>query len=101
MLAKSRALRPSGWPVVIRDIQRVRQGQMPLGKVPTGMQSTMRLDPPPEGESQTPAAEDGKKDAALRDRRRRRDNMIVWIAATFVAATVAFLAAYFVTLRML
>jgi serine/threonine protein kinase len=101
MLAKSRALRPSGWPVVIRDIQRVRQGQMPLGKVPTGMQSTMRLDPPPEGENQSTAAEDGKKDAALRDRRRRRDNMIVWIAATFVAATVAFLAAYFVTLRML
>lgn len=100
MLAKSRALRPSGWQEVIRGIQRVRQGEMPLGKVPSDLQSTMRLDPPPEGETQT-SEDAGNADAAIRDRRRRRATTIVWLVSTAAAAAIAFAVAHFVTLRML
>ncbi len=45
MLAKDRALRPTSWAVVIRNMQRVRQGLMPLGRIPAEGESTMILDP--------------------------------------------------------
>ena len=102
MLAKDRELRPAGWSFLIRDIQRVRQGLMPLGRLPVGEESTMRLDPSPDGNGGTAPAD--ASDAAPSGRsptRRSRVMTALWIVATALASAAAFALAYLATLRAL
>lgn len=102
MLAKDRELRPAGWPFLIRSIQRVRRGLMPLGRLPDVEESTMRLDAPPDGGGSAADKATGK---AGRSRGgnggRRRVMIVVWLLATLLAAAVAFAMAYLATTRAL
>ena len=110
MLAKDRALRPMSWSVVIRDMQRVSQGLMPLGRIPAEGESTMRLNPP----SAEDAALAARSQCALEPTRKMRPHerlarlsgksrraLVRYIAITAVVALAAYFAAYFVTCALL
>lgn len=110
MLAKDRNLRPMNWSVVIRDMQRVRQGFMPLGDMPGPSDSTMALNMPSAADAAVasrsePVLEPTRKMKA-RERlaamsgKHRRD-MIIYIAVTSVLALSAFALAYLVTSALL
>lgn len=98
MLAKDKVNRPMSWSVVMRDIQRVRQGQLPLGSVSEDAISTMRLDPPPPAleQEEQPAQE---SHPPARPSRRDFWRNFIWIAATVVAAVASFAIALVVTTR--
>ena len=106
MLAKDRRLRPLNWSFVIRDMQRVRQGLMPLGDMPGPGESTMALNPPSAADaaiaSQSEAALEPTRKMKPRERLtamsgKHRRGMAVYITVTALLALAAFALAYFVT----
>ncbi len=110
MLAKDRALRPMSWPVVIRDMQRVRQGLMPLGRIPGAGESTMRLNPVSKSDAAIASLSESKLASTRKMRPRTRmaqmsgksrRNFVVYLCLTAVAALCAYVVAYLVTRALL
>ncbi len=110
MLAKNRALRPMSWAVVIRDMQRVRQGLMPLGRIPAEGESTMRLNPVSEADASVASLSAPTLDSTRKMKRRerltrmsgkRRRGLVLYIALTALSALAAFFAAFFITCALL
>ena len=110
MLAKERALRPMSWPVVIRDMQRVRQGLMPLGRIPEEGESTMRLNPVTEADAAIASFSKSNLEPTRRMRARTRmarmsgksrRAFVVYVCLTALAAVGAFVVAYLVTRALL
>ena len=110
MLAKNRALRPMSWAVVIRDMQRVRQGLMPLGRIPAEGESTMRLNPVSESDAAVasrsattlePTRKMKRRERLTRMSGKSRRGLARYIALTALAAIAAFFAAYFITCALL
>ncbi len=106
MLAKDRALRPMSWSVVIRDMQRVSQGLMPLGRIPAEGESTMRLNPPSADDaavaSQSESILEPTRKMRPRERLTRmsgknRRGLARYIVFTVLSALAAFFIAYFIT----
>ena len=110
MLSKDRALRPMSWAVVIRDMQRVRQGLMPLGRIPAEGESTMRLNPVSEADASVASLSAPTLDSTRKMKRRerltrmsgkRRRGLARYIVLTALVAIAAFFAAYFITCALL
>ena len=110
MLAKNRALRPMSWSVVIRDMQRVGQGLMPLGRIPEAGESTMRLNPPSEADAAVASLSESRLEPTRRMRPRERmarmsgkcrRGLVVYALATAAAGVAAYLLAYFITVSCL
>ncbi len=110
MLAKNRALRPMSWSVVIRDMQRVSQGLMPLGRIPDEGESTMRLNPPSADDEAVASRSESVLEPTRKMRPRERftrmsgknrRGLARHIVFTVLAALAAFFIAYFVTCAFL
>ena len=110
MLSKNRSKRPMSWSVVIRDMQRVRQGLMPLGNIPADGESTMRLNPVSEADAAVASFSENTLEPTRKMRRRERlarmsgksrRGLIRYIAITSVVAIAAYCVAYFITCALL
>ena len=110
MLSKNRAQRPMSWSVIIRDMQRVRQGLMPLGGIPAEGESTMRLNPVSEADAAVASISETTLEPTRKMRRRERlarmsgknrRGLIRYIAITAAIAIAAFFVAYFITCALL
>lgn len=110
MLEKDRSDRPPNWSVLIRDMQRVRTGLMPLGELPEPDGSTMILNPQSVDDKAVEAFSSSELnhepemkplEKINRMSGKSRRGMFLYVFWTVLAGICAFLAAYYITTAFL